>query len=346
MYTEDTARAGEYLRLTLTSLAKHNLMANPVNYTVWYDAVSGKNNKLKRVLDQLVESGEPLTGKKVQALYQKFVTDGDRLVIARLLIKVNLMLREITSHVAETEGDLAGHGKILDNLAGELETVEDLGRIREIIDRMLEETRTLINSGDRLQTRMKVSSADLKQLQKELDDARQQAMTDGLTGLANRRGLEKRMELERIRARQNNAPFSVILLDIDLFKRINDTFGHLVGDSLLKGVATILKEQTRGNDFVARFGGEEFLVLLPETGETGARAVAGKIKSVLVGKEWRVKDTGALIGQVTASMGTALYRLDESGSEVIQRADAALYRAKEGGRNRIVAYSGESTVRL
>ena len=341
MYTEDTARAGEYLRLTLSSLAKHNLMANPVNYTVWYDAVSGKNNKLKRVLDQMVESGEPLNDQNVQALYQKFVTDGDRLVIARLLIKVNLMLREISSHVAETKGDLAGHGKTLDSLAGELESVGDLGGIREIIDRMLEETRALISSGDRLQTRMKVSSGDLQQLQKELDDARKQAMTDGLTGLANRRGLEKHMELERIRARQNNAPFAVILLDIDLFKRINDTFGHLVGDSLLKGVAQILNAQTRGNDFVARFGGEEFLVMLPETDETGARAVAGKVKSVLEKKEWRVKDSGKVIGRVTASMGIALYRLGEPGTQVIQRADAALYRAKDEGRNAIVVYSGE-----
>lgn len=88
-------------------------MANPVNYTVWYDAVSGQNNKLKRVLDKMVESGEPLTNLKVQSLYQKFVTDGDRLVIARLLIKVNLMLREISSHVTETKGDLAGHGRIM-----------------------------------------------------------------------------------------------------------------------------------------------------------------------------------------------------------------------------------------
>lgn len=341
MYTENTARAGEYLRQTLASLAKHNLKANPINYTVWYDAISGKNNKLKRVLEQMVASGDSLTDKTVEALYQKYVTDGDRLLMARLFTKINLMLREITSHVVETEGDLAGHGQTLDSLAEELKAVDDFNGIRRIIDRMLEETRALMTSGSRLQTRMKVSSTDLKALQKELDASRKQAMTDSLTGLANRRGLERRMEMERIRARQNNAPFSVILLDIDFFKRINDDFGHLVGDSLLRGFAGILKEQTRRNDLVARFGGEEFLVLLPETDEIGAVAVAEKVKAVLAGKEWRIRDTGRTIGQVTASMGVALYGLEESDSRVIQRADQALYRAKEGGRNRIVVFSQE-----
>lgn len=96
----------------------------------------------------------------------------------------------------------------------------------------------------------------------------------------------------------------MIFLDIDLFKRINDGFGHLVGDSLLKGIADILRAQTRGNDFVARFGGEEFLVLLPETDEAGAMAVARKVKSVLQGKEWRVKDSGKTTLQITRLKGS------------------------------------------
>lgn len=335
-YTENTPKAGEYLRLTLAGLARHNLSANPVNYTVWYDAVSGKNLKLKKALDQLIASGQPLTNKKLQALYQKFVTDGDRLVIARLLTKVNLMLREITSHVLETEGDLAGHGQSLGSLADELEKIDDYEGVRRIVDKMLAETRSIMKSGSRLQNRMKVSSEDLRQLQKELEVSQRQAMTDTLTGLANRRGLEKRMELERIRARQNNSPFSVILLDIDWFKRINDEFGHLVGDSMLKGIAGILRSQTRKNDLVARFGGEEFLVLLPETDAQGARAVAEKVRAVLSQKEWKIKESGKKIGQVTASMGIALYHPEEPDNNVVQRADEALYQAKAQGRDRVV----------
>ena len=341
MYLEDASRAGEYLRLTLTHLTKHKLKASPINYTVWYDALSGKNLKLKNALDQLIAAGQPLTDKQVETLYQQFVTDGDRLVMTRLLTKLNLMIQEIAGQITESGEDLAGHGQTLGSLTDQLQNIDDFNGVREIIDRMIEETRAIMASGSRLQTRMKVSSADLKQLQKELEDSRKQAMTDALTGLANRRGLEHRMEIERIRARQNNASFSVILLDIDWFKRINDDFGHLVGDSLLRGVAGILRSQTRSCDFAARFGGEEFLVLLPETDVAGAAVVARKIKAVLGAKDWRVKDSGRAIGCVTASMGIALYQVGDSDAQVIHRADQALYRAKALGRNRIVVDGGE-----
>ena len=335
-YTEDTPRAGEYLRLTLALLAKHNLSANPVNYTVWYEYVSGKNIKLKKAVDRLIRESLPLTNKKIETVYQAFVTDGDRIVISRLLTKVNLMLREITRHVSETEEDLAGHGQALDELAGQLQQVDDFEGVKDIIDQMMDTTKALIRSGSELQTKMEVSSKDLTQLHRELEISQQEARTDALTGLANRRGLERRMELERIRARQNNAAFSVILLDIDYFKKVNDTHGHLVGDSLLKGVARILMSQVRKNDMVARFGGEEFLMLLPETDMEGAYAVAEKIRRALAKKEWSIRESGKRIGRVTASMGIALYDMKETDTGVIERADKALYQAKTRGRNQVV----------
>ncbi len=335
-YTENNPKAGEYLRLTLAFLAKYKLSANPINYTVWYEYVSGKNLKLKQALDTAIAGEQPLSNKNIEAVYQKFVADGDRIVIARLLTKVNLMLKEITGHVLETEGDLAGHGQALGNLTGQLSGINDYEGIQTIIDQMLDQTRALVQSGSTLQRRMKVSSEDLGQLQMELEKSQKEARTDSLTGLANRRGLEKRLEIERIRARQNNTPFSVILIDIDYFKKVNDTYGHLVGDSLLRGISRILREQIRRNDLAARYGGEEFLIVLPDTGISGARAAAEKIKTELSAREWKLKESGEPMGLITVSMGIALYAVDESDNEVIHRADTALYQAKSQGRNRIV----------
>ncbi len=335
-YTDDKGKAGEYLRLTLGLISKHNLAATPINYTVWYEYVAGKNLKLKKALDLSIEAAKPLTNKNVETLYEKFVADGDRVVISRLLTKINLMLREITGHVLETEDELSGHGTNLKELAVEIPKVRDYEDIKKIVDQMIIETKALVKSGSRLQNRMKVSSDDLKQLHRELEKSQKEAETDALTGLINRRGLEKRFEVERIRAKQNQAPFAIIMLDIDHFKKVNDTYGHLVGDSFLRGLSVILKSQLRRNDIAARYGGEEFLILLPETSLDGAAAVAGKIQKVLSVKKWLLKESGQNMGSITASMGISVYAMNESGNSMIKRADDALYRAKNTGRNKIV----------
>lgn len=334
-YTEERNKAGEYLRLALGLITKYNLPVDPVNYTVWYEYVSGKNAKLKKALDLSIAQEKPISNQLVEAVYQKYVADGDRLVVSKLLTKISLMLKDITSHVTDTQGDLAGHGQNLEGLAARTVDVNDFNEMKDIVDQMLIETKELLKSGKRLQNRMKISSEDLKQLQQDLEKSQQESQTDTLTSLINRRGLDKQLELERIRARQNNSSFSIIMVDIDHFKIVNDTHGHLVGDSLLKSIAQLLKTHLRKNDVAARYGGEEFLILLTETGIDGAMAVGEKIRKALYAKEWKVKDTGLSMGKITVSMGVALYRLNEPEKDLIKRADDALYMAKKKGRNQI-----------
>ncbi len=335
-YLEERNKAGEYLRLALNYITKYNLPANPVNYTVWYEYVAGKNMKLKKAIDASIDTAKPISANNVETLYQKFVADGDRIVISKLLTKIALMLKDITGHVLETEGDLAGHGKNLSELADQISNAHDYTEIKDVVDQMIVETKELVNSGKRLQTRMKISSDDLKQLQQDLEKSQQEAQTDVLTSLLNKRGFEKRFELERIRAKQNEMPFSLIMVDIDHFKKVNDTFGHLVGDSLLKSIAAMLKSHLRKNDIASRYGGEEFLILLPETGVEGAKAAGQKISDTLSAKEWKLKESGESMGKVTVSMGIALYKLNEPEEALIKRVDDALYLAKNRGRNLIV----------
>ena len=336
-YSEERSKAGEFLRLALNYIAKYNLPANPVNYTVWYEYVSGKNVKLKKAIDKSFKAALPLNSPRVKSLYQKYVSDGDRIIVSKLLTQISLMLRDITGHVSETEGDLAGHGSKMGELADQISDARDYNEIKSIVDQMLVETKALINSGKRLQNRMKISSEDLKQLQVELEKSQQEAQTDTLTSLINRRGLEKRFELERIRARQNDSPFSILMIDIDHFKKVNDTHGHLVGDSLLKSIARLLQGHLRKNDIAARFGGEEFLILLPETNIEGAKAVGRKIQEALGSKEWKIKDSGKSMGKITVSMGIAQYKFNEPEKALIKRADDALYFAKQNGRDQIIS---------
>ncbi|MCK5684307.1 GGDEF domain-containing protein, partial [bacterium] len=199
-YTEERNEAGEYLRLSLNYIAKYKLSANPVNYTVWYEYAAGKNLKLKKAIDISFKTKKPFNNNQIENLYKKYITDGDRIVVGKLLTKISLMLKDVTSHVSDTEGDLSGHGKNLGELTEQISKVHKYEDIKNIVDKMIVETKSLIKSGKRLQTKMKISSDDLKQLNQELEKSQQEAQTDTLTSLTNRRGLEKKFELERIRA--------------------------------------------------------------------------------------------------------------------------------------------------
>lgn len=157
------------------------------------------------------------------------------------------------------------------------------------------------------------------------------SQTDPLTGLANRRELERRLQLEHERCQRLERPLSVIMVDIDLFKRVNDTHGHAIGDEVLQHVAELLELNRRHYDMVARYGGEEFVVLLPETPLETAAAVAERIRVHLA--EAQIQP---LSQSVTASFGVAEMRQDQPDNTLLARADQALYRAKHGGRNRVV----------
>lgn len=159
---------------------------------------------------------------------------------------------------------------------------------------------------------------------------REMMLTDPLTGVANRRHLDDRLAMELARQTRYGQPLSVILTDIDHFKEINDTYGHAVGDTVLAAFARTLEASIRSTDFVARYGGEEFVLLLPNTEVGEAAALAERMREAV--RHIRVPGTG--LG-ITASFGVTLARRGESMSEVLSRADEAMYLSKSGGRDRV-----------
>jgi diguanylate cyclase (GGDEF)-like protein len=158
------------------------------------------------------------------------------------------------------------------------------------------------------------------------------SLTDALTGVGNRRKLDEALAAEISRAHRDNAPLSVLMTDIDDFKRVNDEYGHSTGDRVLVLLGAILKSQTRPTDVVARFGGEEFMVLMPGTSLAVANSIAERIRRVL-----EAEIIEPIARQVTSSFGVAELAFDETGASLLKRVDAALYQAKDAGRNRVVA---------
>lgn len=156
-----------------------------------------------------------------------------------------------------------------------------------------------------------------------------QAITDPLTGIHNRLKLDQEFKTELERAMRYKTPFSTIMLDLDKFKNVNDTYGHQVGDQTLKETAKILVENCRKVDIVGRWGGEEFLILCPETDLSGANNSANNLREIIEKKNFPV------IEKITASFGVSSYRDGDDLQSVLGRADQALYQAKEKGRNRV-----------
>ena len=167
------------------------------------------------------------------------------------------------------------------------------------------------------------------------------SQTDPLTGLANRRTMDERVRTEMARAERLGSGFSVILGDLDKFKSINDEFGHLIGDHVLVAAAAVLAGQARPYDLPARFGGEEFMVILPENTLVDAMSYAQRVRCAI----GELKVPG-MARQITMSLGISTWEHGDTAAGLIGRADAALYQAKSRGRNRVVAQAGDGLAAL
>jgi len=186
----------------------------------------------------------------------------------------------------------------------------------------------------RLKRERDILRESAEELRRRAEAASEMSMTDALTGLLNRYGLQRALQRELAESRRYARPLSCLLLDIDFFKAVNDTYGHGAGDAALVQTARALTDAVRGSDVVCRYGGEEFLVLAPETNLEGAIALAEKIRLAVSA---RMFGSEAHTFPLTLSVGAAQLRSDESGNDMIARADDALYEAKQAGRNRVEA---------
>lgn len=202
-----------------------------------------------------------------------------------------------------------------------------------------EEVLARVNTHLTLRTQQKAltkQNAELKDkntlIHEQAEKLKTLAAKDFLTGLSNRRDFFEKAQLEEKRFKRTKRPFAFIMLDLDHFKNINDTYGHDCGDTVLIGVARWLENTLRDQDQVARWGGEEFICLLPETDLTGAENVADKIRKVLAEARHRCSNVEI---QVTITLGVCVYQGDASLEECINRADQALYQGKKQGRNQV-----------
>lgn len=241
---------------------------------------------------------------------------------------------------AETTG--AYHDRI-GNCADRISTARDITEISGVLGEVMRETLTMRDTARRSRdeldaTRERAREAEqrMNELQRQLDETSRLMRHDQLTGVLNRRGLEETFNKETARARRHGRPLSLALLDLDNFKQLNDTFGHRTGDDALVHLATIIRQSLRPQDTISRHGGEEFILLYPDTSIDQAQAALVRLQRELTRNFFLTHDRKVLI---TFSAGVTEWNPDDTVDSTVQRADEAMYQAKQAGKNKVVAHT-------
>jgi diguanylate cyclase len=251
--------------------------------------------------------------------------------------KVDRVLRQVAKVLQSHMTDSESFSERLDDHNQRLSRHESVGPIKEIVLALIEDNRDMRDRLDNVRNQLEESRLQVVHLQTNLERAEDAGPRDVVTAIGNRRFFDSSFIEEVEKARRLGDNICLALADIDKFKQVNDRFGHLVGDRLLRLFASILLQNVRGQDKVARFGGEEFALIFPGARLAEAVTAVERIRVVLESKQWTIEPSGERIGKVTASFGVAKLRADESPNDLLRRVDERLYEAKIQGRNRVVA---------
>jgi diguanylate cyclase len=246
--------------------------------------------------------------------------------------ELSVILRFMRTYVEANEK----YSNALDLAHRNLHALAKPEQVRAMVKFLVAENEKMRRESDDLRTNLDKSRDQVEKLRWNLAEAQELGLRDPLTALSNRRAFDINLAKEITEAQDNRTQMCLVMGDLDRFKAINDAFGHHIGDEILKMFAKLLSSNVKGRDTVARFGGEEFAIILPETKLNDARTLTENIRRQLEAKELAVNTSGQAIGQVTASFGVAEMVPGDDATALVQRADARLYEAKCAGRNRVM----------
>jgi len=326
---EDTAR---YVRLVLPLMSKHGIPITPRNYTTWYYYVSGKNKELRETIDSLLENNEPCSQETNEEIYKRFFIGKEESTLDEIRDKLQQTLTVVFGELKELSGQTQEYEsttlKSVDKLTEDM-SVQD---IKNVLDEVIAATKKIRSSGEMTHQRLEETTKSLQVLKKDFEDAKTELLQDFLTGVMNRKGFDETLAKSVSSATGN---LCLLMIDIDHFKKFNDKHGHIVGDEVLKFVAKNVRKIVRGNDSIARIGGEEFAVILPKTPLLGAVTVAENARASISRLKLERKGKSEKLETITVSIGVSQYKQGESLEDFVNRADQALYFAKNSGRNRV-----------
>lgn len=317
----------------------------PLNYYIWYQYYKGSNPKFRQEMDAALQDPFGYNDRLGRRLYDEYfvedegTTDFDRALkrlVGSVVKRMNIWSQKLEKHTQELD----------QNLHTLSEKPLDAEGLKKLTSNMLSTATSMKQSSQEFQAEMNESNAEITRLRQELIEAKAESLTDELTELGNRKAFNNTLQDLIDQNGDNPESLVMILTDIDHFKRFNDTFGHLVGDSVLRYFANIMKKTKQENDSVCRYGGEEFAIILSHSNLEKGIERADKVRHILEHAVLKRKDSDKTLGTITASFGVATFKgiENESIDDWIKRTDDALYKAKSNGRNQVVSEAELSRV--
>ena len=326
--------SSDLLRRTLALMSRHAAGYTPDSYALWYEYVLGSKPALRAEIDALVNDCERLSVQVTFDLHRKHLSeraeDSVRRAGAGLLEVMTTMrssMEDASSDANMFDAKLAAFGEDLSSVSSAEDLTLRVDTMRSDVDRMNKSMSTL-------NARLEASHRTVASLQNALKLAREEASLDALTGILNRRGFDLELARHCRESSDTATSLCLVMVDIDHFKKVNDTYGHPFGDKVIRAVGQAISQLTQRKDVAARYGGEEFALLLPETSAIEAREVADRIRRAI--SRGQIKGSGSeSVGNITISAGVAEFARGEDPTSLTARADRALYASKQAGRNQV-----------
>jgi diguanylate cyclase len=318
----------------LRDLEERKLSASPKNYEVWYHYKNDTNPALRAEIDTLKFNNTMMTDALFTELHGKYFSkeETNKTEVSSTMSELMSVIGSLASKNEDYNNQLAAQ---TDSLSDKMDNNDQL---KDVLADIVDQLKDIHQNGSDFSEKLKASQNEIQDLRNNLEKANNEAREDVLTGINNRRAFDEHIEKMTEAAHENHSDLCLLMMDIDHFKQFNDTWGHQIGDEVLKVVAAAIRRTVRGKDIIARFGGEEFAVLLPETPTNGAHIVAENIRKLIANNRLKKKNSTESLGQITISIGVTRFKCgdkDETVEAFIKRADRALYSAKENGRNRV-----------
>lgn len=320
-------------------MAEAGIAPEPPAYELLWLHVSAADPALSRALSRLLADGQ-LDEAAVQALRREHLGEVAAAELQALLEAAQQSADRLADRLTQGEASLKAYDGELSEGDLALAAARTAGEIAGLVQRLRRANATMLAANRRLEAELKGARLETGRLLDRLAAAEQRARTDPLTGLPNRRGVGQLLGRAIEAARAADTPLSVALVDVDHFKRVNDQWGHAIGDEVLRCVAGHLAAHARQAAgeaaFAGRQGGEEFVVVYPGLALGAALAAMDSARARLARQVLRRADDGASLGRVSFSAGVAVLRAEDDAGRLLDRADGALYAAKKAGRDRVL----------